>query len=154
MIWKSVAKGPHKFPLNDESDNITVYTNEQYEDLKSTPGVTISKENKERIEIDLKAKRELRFALTPNVFRLARNCKSANDLWKKLEEMYGGNKKQLKSQQTGILSDFGLFKQKNNESLEQYFDRFKLLLSQLEKYELGRKPIEQKVTFLQGLKPE
>ncbi|KAL4583030.1 hypothetical protein LXL04_007594 [Taraxacum kok-saghyz] len=104
MIWKSVTKGPHKFPLTDESDSISVYTNEEYEELKTTPGITISKENKERIEIDLKAKRELRFALTPNVFRLVRNCNSANALWKKLEEMYGGNKKQLKSQQTGILT--------------------------------------------------
>ena len=71
MIWKSVSKGPHKFPLTDESENISVHINEQYENLKSTPGVTISKENRERIEIDLKAKRELRFALTPNVFRLS-----------------------------------------------------------------------------------
>ena len=109
---------------------------------------TISKENKERIEIDLNAKRELRFALTPNVFRLVCNCKSANDLWNKLKEMYGGNLKQLKSQQTAVLSEFGMFKQKSNETLEQCFDRFNLLLSQLEKYNLGRMIIEQKVTFL------
>ena len=68
--------------------------------------------------------------------------------------MYGGNKKQLKSQQTTVLSEFGIFKQKSSETLEQCFDRFNLLLSQLKKYNLGRKPIEQKVTFLQGLKPE
>lgn len=154
LIWKSVSKGPHSFPPNDESANITIHTNEQYETLKATHGVIISKENKERIEIDLKAKRELRFALPPHVFRLVRNCESANDLWKKLQEMYGGNQKQLKSQQTDVLSEFGAFKQKSSETLEQYFDRFNLLLSQLEKYTLGRKLIEQKVTFLQGLKPE
>ena len=152
LIWKSVISGPHSFQPDTDSDYITIFTSEQYEELKSMK--TISKENKERIEIDLKSKQDLRFALPPNVFRLVRNCLSANDLWKKLKEMYGGNKKQLKSQQTAILSEFGLFKQKSNESLEQYFDRFNLLLSQLEKYELGRKPIEQKVTFLQGLKPE
>ena len=93
LIWKSVSKGPHKFPLTDESDDISVHTIEQYEDLKATAGVTISKENRERVEIDLKAKRELRFALPPNVFRLVRNCNSAHDIWTKLQEMYGGNKK-------------------------------------------------------------
>ena len=152
LIWKSVSKGPHSFPPNDESANITIHTNEEYEDWKSK--VTISKENREKIEIDLKAKRELRFALPPHVFRLVRNCNSANDLWEKLKVMYGGNEKQLKSQQTAVLSEFGAFKQKSSETLEQYFDRFNLLLSQLEKYSLGRKPIEQKVTFLQGLKSE
>ena len=153
LIWKSVSRGPHSFPPNDESANITIHTNEQYETLKAS-GVTISKENKEKIEIDLKAKRELRFALPPQVFRLVRNCSSAYDLWKKLQEMYGGNQRQLKSQQTAVLSEFGAFKQKTSETLDQYFDRFNLLLSQLEKFELRRMPIEQKVTFLQGLKSE
>jgi len=154
LIWKSVSSGPHSFPLSDESANITIHTNEEYENLKASAGVIISKENREKIEIDLKAKRELRFALPPHVFRLVRNCESANALWKKLREMYGGNEKQLKSQQTAVLSEFGAFKQKSSETLEQYFDRFNLLLSQLEKYNLRRMPIEQKVTFLQGLKPE
>ena len=131
---------------------VTVTSIEKYEKLKLT--ITLSKENKERIEIDLKPKRELRFALTPNVFRLVRNCESAFSLWNTLKEIYGGNLKQLKSQQTAILSEFRLFKQKSTETLEQAFDRFNLLLNQLEKYDLARKPIEQKVTFLQGLKPE
>ena len=50
LIWKSVSGGTHSFPLNDESANITIHTNEDYEDLKATAGVTISK------EIDLKSK--------------------------------------------------------------------------------------------------
>ena len=127
LIWKSVFSGPRYFQPDIDSEKIAIFTNEEYEELKSK--ITISKENKERVEIDLKAKRELRFALPPNVFRLVRNCASANDLCKKLKEMYGGNKKQLKSQQTAVLSEFGLFKQKSSETLEQCFDRFNLLLS-------------------------
>jgi hypothetical protein len=135
LIWKSVSRGPHSFPPNDESANITINTNEEYEDWKTK--ITISKENREKVEIDLKAKRELRFALPPHVFRLVRNCETAHALWKKLCEMYRGNKRQLKSQQTAILSEFGAFKQKTSETLDQYFDRFNLLLSQLEKFQLG-----------------
>ena len=131
LIWKSVSTGNHSFPIDTESENITIFTNEEYEHWKSK--ITISKEDREKIEIDLKAKRELRFALPPHVFRLVRNCESANDIWKKLGEMYAGNKRQLKSQQTAILSEFGAFKQKTGETLDQYFDRFNLLLSQLEK---------------------
>ena len=154
LIWKSVSDGPCKFPNSKDSEDIWGETTEQYEILKSTPGMNISKENRERIELDLKAKRELRFALPPNVFRLVRNCKTAHEIWDKLKIMYGANEKQRKSQQTAVLSEFGAFKQKSDESLEQCFDRFNMLLSQLEKFDLGRQSIEQKVTFLQGLKVE
>ena len=144
QIWKSVITGPYSFLQDGETVHTIVNSSEEYDKLKLT--ITVSKESRERIEIDLKAKRELRFALTPNVFRLVRNCKSAYSLWEKLKEMYGANQKQLKSQQTAVLSEFGLFKQKSNETLEQTFDRFNLFLSQLEKYDLRRMKIEQKVT--------
>ena len=101
QIWKSVILGPYKFTFPNETEQTIVKSIEQYENLKVS--ITLSKENKERIEIDLKAKREIRFALSPNVFRLVRNCDTAFSLWKKLKEMYGGNKKQLKSQKTAIL---------------------------------------------------
>ena len=92
QIWKSVIVGPHSFvPATETEKVITIHSSEEYENLKLTR--TVSKENKERIEIDLKAKRELRFALTPNVFRLVRNCDSAHSLLNKLKEMYGGNHK-------------------------------------------------------------
>ncbi|KAL4563966.1 hypothetical protein LXL04_028015 [Taraxacum kok-saghyz] len=107
LIWKSVSEGPHTFSATDEAKEIWVETSEQYEVLKSTPGITISKENRERIELDLKAKRELRFALPSNVFRLVRNCKTAHEIWEKLKVMYGGNEKQLKSQQTAALQEKG-----------------------------------------------
>ncbi|KAL4556842.1 hypothetical protein LXL04_035006 [Taraxacum kok-saghyz] len=105
----------------------------------------LSKENKERIEIDLKANRELRFSLAPNVFRPVCTCVTANKIWIKLKEMYGGNEKQLKAQQTEILSDFGLFKQKSTESLDQVFDRFNQLLSQLEKFNLAKRTLSRRL---------
>ena len=70
QIWKSIIAGPHSFMSEGESKKTIIYTSEEYEKMKLTR--TISKKNRERIEIDLKAKRELRFALTPNVFRLVR----------------------------------------------------------------------------------
>src|SRR6187200_2041366 len=79
LIWKSVMRGPHSFPPTDEAEHITINSNEEFEELKTK--ITISKEDKAMVEADLKAKRELRFALPPHVFRLVRNCRSANELW-------------------------------------------------------------------------
>ena len=67
QIWKSVIVGPHSFTPDTETEKvITIHSSEEYENLKLTR--TVSKENKARIKIDLKAKRELRFSLIPNVF--------------------------------------------------------------------------------------
>ena len=53
QIWKSVILGPYTFNVDNEVSPITVTSIEQYEKLKLT--ITLSKENKERIDIDLKA---------------------------------------------------------------------------------------------------
>ena len=50
MIWKSVTKGRHKFPLTDETGNITVHTNEEYEDLKSTQESPSAKKTKNELK--------------------------------------------------------------------------------------------------------
>ncbi|KAI3515898.1 hypothetical protein L1887_14803 [Cichorium endivia] len=52
------------------------------------------------------------------------------------------------------LSDFGSFVQGPEETLTQTFNRYNHLLSRLLKYNLARTVIEQKVTFVDGLRSE
>ena len=53
-----------------------------------------------------------------------------------------------------LLSEFGEFKQNSDETVTQTFDRFNHLLSKMIKHDIERKLIEQKVTFLNGLRSE
>ena len=56
--------------------------------------------------------------------------------------------------QTLLLSEFGEFKQKPEEVVTQIFDRFNHLLNKMIKHDIERKLIEQRVTFINGLRPE
>lgn len=74
-IWKSISQGPHLF-----SKTKFVYFIADYERLRDKCTYMITKE-KEKLENDLKAKREIRFALALNTFRLVSSCKTTNDIW-------------------------------------------------------------------------
>lgn len=50
---------------------------------------------KEKLEDDLKVKREVCFALVPNTFRLAISHRTANSIRKSLKELYSGDDDQL-----------------------------------------------------------
>ena len=65
--------------------------------------------------------------------------KTTYDIWGKLKETYGENEKQLKFQQTTLLTDFRIFKQKPTKLLNRVFERYNQLFCQLEKYDPERK---------------
>ena len=53
-----------------------------------------------------------------------------------------------------MLSEFGAFQQNPEEKLIQAFDRFNHMLGKMIKHGVGREVNEQKVTYLNGLRPE
>ena len=82
------------------------------------------------------------------------SCTTAKEIWDMLKELYFTDEYLEHSIQTLLLSEFGDFKQKPEEKLIQAFDRFNHLLSKMIKHGIERKVIEQKVTFMNGLRPE
>ena len=102
---------------------------------------------KTMIEADLRVKRELRFGLTPSSLRLIEPCKTAHDIWIKLRDSYGSNVL-LDSIQSSLLAEYGAFKQTSDETIAKTSERFHQLLSRMEKYDLARKEVEKKTTFL------
>ena len=53
-----------------------------------------------------------------------------------------------------LLPEFGAFLQKSDENLDQMFNRFNHLLTRMLKNYLKNEIIEQKVTFINGLRSE
>lgn len=70
----------------------------------------ITKDENEKLQNDLKEKRELRFALAPNTFRLVISCKSAINILKRLKELYSGDVDQTHYVQTSLLLAFRSYK--------------------------------------------
>ena len=141
-VWNSIIEGPYK----NRTQVLTPITTmkelkelkERHEDLPSD--VT------DKIEADLRAKRELRFSLTPSSLRLIEPCKTAHDIWIKLKESYGSNEL-LDSIQSSLLAEYGAFKQSSDESIDKTSERFHQLLSRMEKYDLARKKSGEKDKF-------
>ncbi|XP_052623195.1 uncharacterized protein LOC128128391 [Lactuca sativa] len=109
---------------------------------------------KDKLLCNVKAMRMIKFALQSDTFRLVGSCTTAKEIWDRLKELYSTDEDLEHSIQTLILSEFRVFEQKPDEKLIQTFDWFNNLLSKMIKHGIERKLIEQKVTFMDGLRPE
>lgn len=71
------------------------------------------------MEDDLRAKRDLHFALPLDTFRLVSSFDMAHKIWEKLKELYSGDADQTYYVQTTLLSEFGSFRQKAGKTIDQ-----------------------------------
>ena len=81
-------------------------------------------------------------------------CTIAKEIWDRLKELYSTDEDLEHSIQTLLLSEFGDFKQNLDKSLIQTFNRYNHLHSKMIKHGISREVIEQKVTFMNGLRPK
>ncbi|XP_052622619.1 uncharacterized protein LOC128127916 [Lactuca sativa] len=110
------------------------------------------KMKKDKLLCNVKAMRMIRFALQYETFCLVGSCTTAKELRDRLKEMYSTDEDLVHLIQTLLLSEFGAFEQKPEEKLIQTFDHFNHLLGKMIKHGIGRKLIEKKVTFMNGLR--
>ena len=118
-VWNSIVEGP----FTDSQVLTPITTMKEYKEFRDNQEKDLSSNVKEHIEADLRAKRELRFGLTPSSLRLIEPCKTAHDIWIKLNESYGSNEI-LDSIQSSLLAEYGAFKQASDESVDKTSERF------------------------------
>ncbi|XP_052626733.1 uncharacterized protein LOC111909749 [Lactuca sativa] len=111
-------------------------------------------EENEKLLSNIKAMRIIRFALPPDTFRLVSTCTTSKEIWDRLKELYSKDADLEHSLQTTLLSEFDSFVQKPDEKLDQTFNCCNHLLSRMLKYNIERRFIEHKVTFMNGLRSE
>lgn len=147
-MWETIMKGPHAC----SKTNMFVYNQSDYSNIVAKHDLT--QDEKDMLRNDLRAKRDLQFALTPNTLRLISSLNTAKHIWDRSKKLYSRDEDQTHSIRTNMLSELGSFKQKDDETLDQTVDRFNHLLSKMLKHGLERTVIEHKVTFLNGLRAE
>ena len=147
-VWNLIIEGPHP---NEKNGKIITIVKE-YKLLQDRHS-DLSVDDKKLIEADLCAKRELRFGLTPSSLRLIEPFQTTHEIWKKLQESYGTNEL-FDSIQSSLLAEYGAFKQDSEETVDKTSERFHQLLSRMEKYDLARKEVEKKTSFLHSLRSE
>lgn len=78
--------------------------------------------NKKKVN-DKRSLCELGGSLPPDFYNCIRSRSTTKGIWDTLKENYQGNKRTKKSSVTKCLSELAKFKQKENESIEAYYDR-------------------------------
>ncbi|XP_023742160.1 uncharacterized protein LOC111890233 [Lactuca sativa] len=118
----------------------------------STPAVTeqssILKNNEKR------CMRELRGALPPVVYNYVRVCKTANDICNTLKEKFQGSEKTKINSVKQCFVELKEFKQKDNETIESYYDRLNELIYKCNRFGITRSTMEFNLTFIVGLREE
>ncbi|XP_052620365.1 uncharacterized protein LOC128126460 [Lactuca sativa] len=147
LIWEAITVGPFAHSSTSKIVKAQKENNQLVNDVKDIP-----QDEKEKCQCNIKALRMIRFALQSDTFRLVSSCATAKEIWDRLKEFYSTDEDLEHSIQTLLLSEFGDFKQKPEEKLVQAFDRFNHLLCKMINHGIERKVIEQKVTFMNGLK--
>lgn len=130
-----------------------IKTQANYDDL-ILEHTNVPQDEMNKLMSNIKEMRIIRFAFPSNTFRLVSAYDTAKDIWDMLKELYLGDVDLEHSLQTAFLYEFGSFVKKTDEKLDQTFNRFNNLLSRMLKYNLERRVIEHKVTFMNGLRSE
>ncbi|KAI3758120.1 hypothetical protein L6452_05670 [Arctium lappa] len=160
-IMLSIIEGPMvpitvQIPDDDKSDSEDG-TEERDQKMK-TVAVDISQyseEQKSRYKADKQA-RSLLLQSIPNEIYIKIDSYKANakKMWDQLQKMMMGSKIGNQMKVANCINSYEEFKAKENESLEDTYERFVLLLNELTKNKVKMKQLENNVKFLSILRPE
>ncbi|XP_059073274.1 uncharacterized protein LOC131874068 [Cryptomeria japonica] len=80
-------------------------------------------DEKKQYEMNARAKHAILCGLTKDVFVKIMHCKSAHEIWEKIENIYQGNEKVKQSKILTLKTQFEEMKMKDNEKVAKYFLR-------------------------------
>jgi hypothetical protein len=118
-IWHSITEGTFEHTASKKE----VKTLSEYNKIVADYD-NITADEKMKLMSNVKAMRIIRFALQPDTIRLVNSYDTAKGIWERLKELYSGDADLEHSIQTLLLSEFGSFQQKSDETLDQAFNRY------------------------------
>ncbi|VFQ89179.1 unnamed protein product [Cuscuta campestris] len=89
-------------------------------------------QDKKNVMQNAKAINYLYCAVNPDDYRKISRCKSANEMWTKLEVTYEGTSQVKDAKVDILLHEYELFSMKENESIDSYFERFSTIINNLD----------------------
>ena len=120
-LWKIIINGPDTpMTTNDEGQRVPK-TDEEW-----TP------EEKKKVEMNAKAINLMHCAISFEEYRKVSRCKSAKEIWDKLQLTHEGTK-QIKQTKTDMLMrEYELFCMKDDENIDEMFERFAVIINNLD----------------------
>nr|GFB87660.1 hypothetical protein [Tanacetum cinerariifolium] len=150
-LWKVIEFGDsYVAPQND------VATGSASEGTATKKGRTVAVTTKDmqKRRNDVKARTTLLLALPDEHQLRLSKYKTAQELWAAILKTFGGNKATKKTKKNLLKQQYGNFKAKGSETLEQTFNISQVIVSQLEFMDIEIEQDDLNQKFLTSLAPE
>nr|GFB57217.1 hypothetical protein [Tanacetum cinerariifolium] len=114
-------------------DSYNVPTNSDSVDSRSKDGrtITVTTDDMQMKKNDVKARTTLLLSLPDEHLLRFSKYKTARELWAAILKTFGGNEAKKKRKKNLLKQQYGNFKSEGTETLEQTFNRFQVIVSQL-----------------------
>lgn len=117
--------------------------------------IILHKREKKRYDADRDARSLLIMGLTNDIYnKIDSYNEDAKSMWDQLERMMQGSKIGNQMKMAICINRYEEFKAKEDETLEQTYEKFQALLNELSKNKIKKSYIENNVKFLSILQPE
>jgi hypothetical protein len=111
-VWDAVVNGP--FVPTHSVNNVEV----------NKPRNLWTKEDKEKVQYNLKAKTTISIALSMDEFYRVSNCTTAKEMWDTLQVTHEGTPEVKRARMNTLTRDYELFRMKSDESIKDMQTRF------------------------------
>ncbi|XP_015955691.1 uncharacterized protein LOC107480087 [Arachis duranensis] len=120
-IWKIILNGPD-VPTKQNADGEVVAK----EDSEWTD------EEKKKVELNAKTINLMYCAINFEEFRKMSRCKMAKEIWDKLRLTHEGTKQVRETRIDMLMKEYEIFSMKEDESIDQMFERFSIIINNLD----------------------
>ncbi|XP_016191848.1 protein CROWDED NUCLEI 4-like [Arachis ipaensis] len=120
-IWKIILNGPD-VPTKQNADG-EVAAKEDSEWIE---------EEKKKVELNAKAINLMHYAINFEEFRKVSRCKMAKEIWDKLRLTHEGTKQVRETRIDMLMKEYEIFSMKEDESIDQMFERFSIIINNLD----------------------
>ncbi|XP_072082090.1 uncharacterized protein [Arachis hypogaea] len=120
-IWKIILNGPD-VPTKQNADGEVVAK----EDSEWT------NEEKKKVELNAKAINLMHCAISFEEFRKVSRYKTAKEIWDKLRLTHEGTKQVRETRIDILMKEYEMFSMKEDESIDQMFERFSIIINNLD----------------------
>nr|GFA19902.1 hypothetical protein [Tanacetum cinerariifolium] len=155
VLWDVIEFGdPYKAPPEETAKDKGLAGKVSSSTKKKRRIVAINVEDIQKRKNDVKERTTLLLALSDEHQLRFNKYDSAKELWEAILKTFGGNEATKKTKKNQLKQQYGNFKAKGSEALEQNFNRLQAIVSHLEFIDVSIEQDDLNQKFLTSLAPE
>nr|GEW00823.1 hypothetical protein [Tanacetum cinerariifolium] len=153
-LWEVIEFGDSYEVPTSTTDTTTIDTTSGETSTKSGRIVTLTAEDRQKKNNDVKARTTLLLSLPDEHQLQFSKYKTARELWATIIKTFGGNEATKKTKKNLLKQQYGNFRAEGSETLVQTFSRLQVIVGQLQFMDVEVEQDDLNQKFLTSLAPE